>query len=131
MSDFDHRVGVREMNLVVRNLKLRNITEENCDNLVKEIDEIFGIDEVSYNISAGEIHLAYDASNINLDGIEEVIRKHGADIHDDWWTHTKEGYYKFVDQNVKNKKIFYIRVGNTTRDLDSEQTVNFINMNWN
>ena len=37
-----------------------------------------------------------------IDGIEEVIRKHGADVHDDWWTHTKESYYKFVDQNVKD-----------------------------
>jgi len=36
-----------------------------------------------------------------------------------------------VYQNVKSKKIFYVRVGNTTRELDSEQTVNFINMNWN
>jgi len=36
-----------------------------------------------------------------------------------------------VYQNYKNKKVFYARVGNTTRELDSEQTVNFINMNWN
>lgn len=36
-----------------------------------------------------------------------------------------------VYQNVNNKKTFYVRVGNTTRELDSEQTVNFINMNWN
>ncbi len=68
----------------------------------EKIDQLFGIDEVSYNIKEGEIHLAYDAANINLDGIEEVIRKHGADVHDDWWTHTKESYYKFVDQNVKD-----------------------------
>ena len=102
MSDLDHRVGVREQNLVVRNLKLSNVTEESCDELVKEIDQLFGIDEVSYNIKEGEIHLAYDAANINLDGIEEVIRKHGADVHDDWWTHTKESYYKFVDQNIKD-----------------------------
>jgi len=102
MSDLDHRVGVREQNLVVRNLKLSNVTEESCDELVKEIDQLFGIDEVSYNIKEGEIHLAYDAANVSLDGIEEVIRKYGADVHNDWWTHTKESYYKFVDQNVKD-----------------------------
>ncbi len=78
------------------------VTEENSDALVSEIDKVFGIDEVSYNIKNGEIHLAYDATHIDLDGIEEVIRKHGADLHDDWWTHTKESYYKFVDQNVKD-----------------------------
>lgn len=86
MSDLDHRVGVREQNLVVRNLRLSNVTKINCDALIEEIDRVFGIDEVSYNIKDGEIHLAYDAVNINLDGIEELIKKHGADVHDDWWT---------------------------------------------
>ncbi|TPH12073.1 cation transporter [Litorilituus lipolyticus] len=102
MSNFDHRVGVREKNLVIRNLKLHKVTEENSDALVEEIEHLFGIDEVSYNIKEGEIHLAYDAVNLDLEGIEQVIRKHNADIHDDWWTHTKESYYKFVDQNVKD-----------------------------
>ncbi|HDY7992851.1 TPA: cation transporter [Vibrio vulnificus] len=102
MSDLDHRVGVREQNLVVRNLRLSNVTQINCDALIEEIDRVFGIDEVSYNIKDSEIHLAYDAVNINLDGIEELIKKHGADAHDDWWTKTKDSYYKFVDQNVKD-----------------------------
>jgi len=102
MSDLEHRVGVRKANLVVRNLRLSKVTEENCDALMAEIDQLFGIDEVSYDIGKGEIHLAYDAANLCLDAIEVVIRKHGADIHNDWWTHTKENYYQFVDQNVKD-----------------------------
>jgi len=100
MTDLEHRVGVRENNLVVRNLRLSNVTDENIEALIEEIDQMFGLDDVSFNPRQKSIHLAYDAVNLNLDGIEEVIRKHGADIHDDWWTHTKEGYYKFVDQNV-------------------------------
>ena len=99
MSDLDHRVGVREANLVVR---LSNVYEANCEPLIEEIDKLFGIDEVSYNIKEGAIHLAYDATHIDLDGIEAIIRKHGADLHNDWWTHTKEGYYQFVDQNIKD-----------------------------
>ncbi len=102
MSDLDHRVGVREANLVVRNLRLIDVDESNADALIEEIDKLFGIDDVSYNIKENVIHLAYDATNINLDGIEDVIRKHGADLHNDWWTHTKEGYYQFVDQNIKD-----------------------------
>ena len=31
MNDLDHRVGVREANLVVRNLRLSNVNEANCD----------------------------------------------------------------------------------------------------
>lgn len=102
MSDFDHRVGVKEVNLVTRNLRLSNVNEKNRDALMKEIDQLFGIDEAVFNTKEESIYLAYDASNINLDEIEEVIRKYGADIHNDWWTHTKEDYYKFVDQNVKD-----------------------------
>ena len=84
MSDLDHRVGVREANLVVRNLRLSNVYEANCEPLIEEIDKLFGIDEVSYNIKEGAIHLAYDATHIDLDGIEAIIRKHGADLHNDW-----------------------------------------------
>lgn len=102
MSDLAHRVGVREANLVVRNLRLQNVSKQNLEPMMEEIDKLFGIDEAVYNNEEGAVYLAYDATHIDLDGIEEVIRKHGADIHDDWWTHTKEGYYKFVDQNVKD-----------------------------
>tara|TARA_E500000178_G_C17035691_1_gene763246 strand:- start:2689 stop:2850 length:162 start_codon:yes stop_codon:yes gene_type:complete len=49
MTDLDHRVGVRENNLVVRNLKLSNVTSENIDALIEEIDQMFGLDEVSFN----------------------------------------------------------------------------------
>tara|TARA_R110000787_G_scaffold261314_2_gene366618 strand:- start:698 stop:1069 length:372 start_codon:yes stop_codon:yes gene_type:complete len=102
MTDLDHRVGVRENNLVVRNLRLSKVTDENIDALISAIDHLFGLDEVAFNRKQQTIHLAYDGANLNLDGIESVIRDHGADIHNDWWTHTKEGYYKYCDQNVKD-----------------------------
>ncbi|PKI18152.1 hypothetical protein [Colwellia sp. 12G3] len=102
MTDFDHRVGVKEANLVIRNLRLINVTDDNRNALMEDIDHQFGIDEVSYKSTDATLYLAYDATNINLDGIEEIIKKHGADIHNDWWTHTKDQYYKFVDQNVKD-----------------------------
>ena len=102
MSNFDHRVGVSEANLVTRNLRLSNVNDDNREALMEEIDRLFGIDEAVFNTEEKSIYLAYDALNLNLDGIEDVIRKHGANIHDDWWTHTKEEYYKFVDQNVKD-----------------------------
>ena len=102
MTDLDHRVGVRESNLVVRNLRLAKVTEKNIDALIEEIDQMFGLDEVSFNRKGESIYLAYDAVNLNLDGIVEVIKKHGVDIHDDWWTRTKESYYKFCDQNTKD-----------------------------
>jgi len=102
MTDFDHRVGVKEANLVIRTLKLSGINGLNKVNILGEIDESFGIDAVSFDDSENMLHLAYDATNINLDGIEDIIRKYDADIEDSFWNHVKEEYYKFVDQNVKD-----------------------------
>jgi hypothetical protein len=47
------------------------------------------------------LHIGYDATHCNLDGIETIIRAHGADISDDFWTKIKEGYYQFVDENIR------------------------------
>jgi len=102
MSDLDHRPGVREANLVVRHLRLTKVNGNNRDALMAEIDLLFGIDEAVFNDKDETIYLAYDATHINFEGIESVILKHGADIHDDWWTHTKESYYHFIDQNIKD-----------------------------
>jgi hypothetical protein len=102
MNDLNHKVGVKEQNLVVRNIKLSELDEQNQAALLDAIDHTFGIDAVAFNQEKNTLHLAYDATNINLDGIEDIITQHGAEIHDDWWTHIKEDYYKFLDQNVKD-----------------------------
>ncbi len=102
MSDLDHRVGVQEANLVVRHLKLEGITDENKAAILSEIDQTFGIDNVSFDDNSQTLNVAYDATNCCLDGLEEIIHKYGADISHDLWTHFKEMYYKYVDENVKD-----------------------------
>jgi len=102
MTDLDHRVGVQEANLVVRHLKLININDEKQKEIVAEIDQTFGIDNVSFDQNSQTINLAYDATRCNLDGLEEIISKNGAEVAHDLWTHFKESYYKFVDENVKD-----------------------------
>ncbi|PCH97239.1 MAG: hypothetical protein COB83_03010 [Gammaproteobacteria bacterium] len=102
MSDFDHKVGVSEANLVIRTLKLTGMNESNNEVILTEINATFGVDAVSYNKEDKMLHLAYDATNINLDGIEDILRKYDADVSGSWWNHIKEDYYKFVDQNVKD-----------------------------
>jgi|TARA_Y100001949_G_scaffold173328_1_gene178718 hypothetical protein len=98
----EHRLGVSEVNLVVRHLKLDLNPSSDIEEAIKEIDQIYGLDSVSFDEKSSVINLAYDASRINLDGIEDVITKHGIEISHDWWTNFKEGYYTFVDQNVKD-----------------------------
>lgn len=97
-----HRQGVSEVNLVVRHLRLENATVENIQSASEEINQIYGLDAMSFDHTSQVITLAYDASQILLDGIEDVLRKHGVEVGHDWWTHFKEGYYRFVDKNVKD-----------------------------
>lgn len=101
MSDLEHRVGVKEVNLVVRHLKLEGVNETNRDAIVEAIDHTFGIDSVQYDDKTATLHLAYDATHCQLDGLEEMLIQLDADISHDWWTHFKEGYYQFVDENVR------------------------------
>ena len=105
MNDSKHRLGVSEVNLVVRHLRLENITENNKDHILAEIDAIYGVDNVLFDDKSEVLNIAYDASRCNLEGIEKIIRHHGADVAHDWWTHFKEGYYKFIDQNVKDNTV--------------------------
>jgi hypothetical protein len=46
--------------------------------------------------------LGYDATHCELDGIENIVKINGADISHDWWTNLKEGYYQFVDENIRD-----------------------------
>jgi len=102
MSDLDHRCGVKEENLVVRHLKLEGVTEQNKQGIIEDIDQITGIDSVSFDDESCMLNVAYDATHCNLDGIKECLEAHGAEVSAGWWTRFKEGYYKYVDQNVKD-----------------------------
>ena len=97
-----HKAGVNEGSLMIRHLKLEGAVDDNQQLIVQEIDQLLGVDSVSINASESLLNVAYDATKRQLDEVEEIVRKYECDIADDWWTHIKEGYYKFVDQNVKD-----------------------------
>ena len=102
MSKKEHRLGVSEINLVVRHLKLEPADQNNLQAVVAEVDQLYGLDAISFDEKSHVLNLAYDASRICLDGIEDVLKKHGVEVSHDWWTHFKEGYYKCIDGNVKD-----------------------------
>lgn len=101
MSNIEYRVGVTAINLVIRKLQLKGLTEANREKIVSEIDEALGINSVMLDIKDGLLHIAYDVTHINLELIKRVVVKHGAELSGGWWNHFKEGYYKFVDQNMQ------------------------------
>ncbi|ABM03442.1 conserved hypothetical protein [Psychromonas ingrahamii 37] len=105
MNDLKHRVGVKEVNLVIRKLQLKGLTEFNQEKIIFEIDQALGIENVTLDIKDGLLKIAYDVTHINLDTIKHLVVKHGAEFSGGWWNHFKTGYYKFVDQNmIENSK---------------------------
>jgi hypothetical protein len=101
MSDAEHRVGVSETNLVLRHLKLTNVDDAKISAIIRDIDAAFGVDAVSFEHEKKTLHIGYDATHCDLDGIENIVKLNGADISHDWWTYFKEGYYQFVDENIR------------------------------
>jgi hypothetical protein len=102
MTKKEHRLGVSELNLVVRHLKLEPTEHQQLQDAITEIDQIYGLDSISFDEKSHVLNLAYDASRICLDGIEDVLKRHDIEISNGWWSHFKEDYYKFVDQNIKD-----------------------------
>ena len=101
MTNTEHRLGVSEVSLVVRHLKLETTTKETLEQALAEIDQVYGIDAVSFDEKSHVLNLAYDATRTCIDGLEEILKGHEIEVSHDWWTHFKEGYYRFVDQNIQ------------------------------
>jgi len=102
MTKKEHKLGVSEVNLVSRHLKIEVAPAETIQAAVAEIDETYGVDSVSFDEKHRKLDLAYDASRLSIEDIEKVMEKHGLEVSHDWWTRHKEGNYRFVDQNVKD-----------------------------
>jgi hypothetical protein len=49
MRKTEHRLGVSEVNLVVRHLKLLEVEEESVTKAMGEINEIYGMDDISFD----------------------------------------------------------------------------------
>ncbi len=93
---------IAEANLVVRKLKLESYIQESLTQAINEIDQLYGIDKVLFETVSEELELAYDASRLDIDAIERILKDNRVEVSHDWWTRFKEGYYRFVDQNVKD-----------------------------
>lgn len=103
MKHKENRLGVSEINRVTRHLVL--VTPINTTQLnaaIAEIDQLYGLDDVTFDEKSARLDFSYDASRLCIDCVEEVLEKHSIYPKHGWWTHFKEEYYRFVDQNVKD-----------------------------
>ncbi|RAR60243.1 hypothetical protein BCL93_10747 [Onishia taeanensis] len=102
MSKKERRLGVSEVHLVTRKLKLAPCDDDALRFAIGKIDELFGLERVTYDADRRRLSIAYDASRLCIEHIEEILAQHAIDISDGWWTRFKEDYYRFIDQNIKD-----------------------------
>ncbi|WP_246131692.1 cation transporter [Pistricoccus aurantiacus] len=98
----EHRLGVKEVNLVTRKLKLEPSDHQDLQQAIEEIDRLYGLDSVSLDDRKRMLHLAYDASRLCIEGIEKILTRHSIEISHGWWNRYKKDHYRFVDQNIKD-----------------------------
>lgn len=97
-----HRAGVHEGFLAKHKLKLMNLNSVNAKKILEEIDEMTGVDGVWADLGRSVIKIAYDASHHDIDEMIGVIRKHEADVSEDWWNQWKLRWDRQIDQNIQD-----------------------------
>ncbi len=102
MSKNEHRLGVSEVNLVTRKLKLEPCDQDELRVAMDEIDGLYGLERVTYDTEKHKLSMAYDATRLCIDHIEAILAWHAIEISHGWWTRFKEDHYRFVDQNIKD-----------------------------
>lgn len=102
MSDTHHKPGVHEAYLVKRHLALESLDAEKAAAIAQEIEPLIGVDSLTLDPDSRRLDIAYDASVLQLEQIEEIVRRHGSDLDHGWWTRFKEGWYRYTDQNIQD-----------------------------
>ncbi|MGR9116073.1 MAG: cation transporter [Gammaproteobacteria bacterium] len=97
-----HRPGINEDFLMIRHLRLEGLDSRKTESITSVIDNIAGIDTVSIKEEKQILDLSYDASQVNIKQIEEIIKQNGCDIAQDWWSRLKEDWYRFTDENAQS-----------------------------
>jgi hypothetical protein len=96
------RPGINEIFLLSRSLRFVASESWDTELIVTKIDDMPGINTVSLDNDQLMLHLSYDASQLSIDEIEEVIEKCGIRISRDWWTRIKKNWYQFTDSNSRS-----------------------------
>ncbi|GAB3092206.1 cation transporter [Aestuariicella hydrocarbonica] len=105
MNDADNTPEHQAVSLVVRHLKLEDVDHSNLPQILSDIETTYGVDSASFEEASSTLHIAYDAIQCSLEGLEGIIQTHGGDIAHDWETVFKEGYYRFVDSNIRDHAV--------------------------
>lgn len=97
-----HRLGINANTLVKRKIKIDKPNLQDLQQSIIEIDNLYGLDSVSFNDRKKTLCIAYDALRLSIECIEEILTRHSIEISQGWWNRFKEDHYRFVDQNIKD-----------------------------
>ena len=102
MTGKTHRPGVNAANLVTRHLKLEPVDATRLREVEEALNTLAGMDAVGINAGKGSIRLTYDATGVSLEAVEALLVRHQLRLRNSWWTRFKHGYYRFIEQNVRD-----------------------------
>lgn len=102
MSNVNHKTGVTGVNQVTRKLKLSGVDEGKTEALVIETRQLPGMDTVEYLPASVTLICVYDAAQCGVDAVEKVLNGYGAQFASSIWNRLKIGYFRFIDQNIKD-----------------------------
>ncbi len=103
MSEVHHKPGVHDAYLMKRHLKLDDLDADKAALIAQEIHQLVGVDTVALDPETQRLDIAYDASVLQIEQIETVVRRHGSDLDHRWWTRFKEGWYRYTDDNAQHE----------------------------
>lgn len=104
MRDGQPKETVLEVNLVVHHLKLNRTNEADLQSALTEISTCYPCDKVCFDVQQQILHLAYDTSKLNEEGIRALLLKHHIEVNHDWWTHSRPGYDDLVAKGKAEKE---------------------------
>jgi hypothetical protein len=101
MNKLEHQTGSCAINLLVRHLMLTGVNWQNLNAIINAIDNVFEVDSVQYDEKTATLHLTYDVSFCELDGLEEMLIQHDVGISHEWLTPLEKAHYPFMDENIR------------------------------
>ncbi|MDX1803817.1 MAG: cation transporter [Alcanivorax sp.] len=87
---------------VCRHILVTAFTPQTLQRLNAECEHEYGLEAFLPGPKSGQLVVHYDASQVDLDQVEALLKTHQLQLRQGWWPRLRNGWYRFVDQNVRD-----------------------------
>ena len=101
IMEIDSQATAENINRVQRRLKYEICTLGSIESACDDLRQLAGVHTVSADQADGLLTVDYDAVLCGIDPIISILTKNGVELGLGRWSRIKLGYYRFVDQNLK------------------------------